>query len=399
MIHNREAAMPNFQPLLSCLGAVAVTAAATMPALAQKVDYDARFPAKNREAATLTSLAVLPFRGTDGDAFTSAIIASLQSSVLDGRPYFSVKTLEGMNYRPPAPPPTPARGKGRGRRAAPAATISPSGEIAAAVRLGQQLGVSAIYTGEVIGATLSRRNYNESKMVCEKQSDGKCKMVQVPVPCVDTSINYSVTPRIISVATGQVVYSRTVAKSRNYILCDGQVKFQGTLADAVSDLGRTLGGMFRRTTKKNPNEAEADKPVSTDADLLTRVRSDVADAVRYDVSPYNFKVTVEFKDDQVKFRNASEFAKAKRLDRACSDWESLNTPANAGSINLLFNLGVCQEVLVPEDPTSALNFLAKADSLTTRPDPMINKALERVRRMVDAQTEISRQLRPNGTNK
>ncbi len=383
--------------MLLCLGLIAVVPSA----LAQKVEYDARFPAKNREAAKLTSLAVLPFRGVEGEAFTSALVGALRSSTLDGRPYFEVKTLEGMNYTPPAPTPPP-RTKGR-KGAAPVAVVGPSSEVASAVRLGQRLGVSAIYTGEVTGAVISRRNFTQTKSVCKKNSEGKCDMVQVPVACVDTTINYSVTPRIINVATGQIVYSRTVAKSGNYILCDGQVQFQGTVADAVSNFGKTLGDMFKRTTKKNPNEADSEEnQISTDAGLLTSVRSEVADAIRYDVSPYNFKIVVEFKqrapelskEDQVKFRSASEFAKAKRLDRACSDWESMNTPANTGSINLLFNLGVCQEVLVPEDPTTALNFLAKADALTTRPDPMINKALERVRKMVDGQTEISRQLRP-----
>jgi hypothetical protein len=395
--------MPNIKLLLLCLGAIPAVAA---PAMAQKVEYDARFPARNREAAELKSLAVLPFRGADGEAFTSAMIGSLQSSTLDGKPYFYVKTLEGMNYAPPAPPPPPPS-KGKGRRKAAAVVVpAPTNEVAAAVRLGQRLSVAAIYTGEVAGAVISRRNFTQSKSVCQKKSDGKCEMVQVPVACVDTTVNYSVTPRIINVATGQVVYSRTVAKSGNYVLCDGKVEYQGTLADAVSDFGKSFTGMFKRTKKKNPNEADVEeKEISTDAALLTKVRSDVADAVRYDVSPYNFKVTVEFKqkapelnkEDQAKFRSASEFAKVKRLDRACSDWESMNTPANSGSINLLFNLGVCQEVLVPEDPTSAMTFLAKADSLTTKPDSMINAALERVRKMTDAQTEISRQLTPKGT--
>lgn len=390
--------MPNIKFISLSLGLVAT---GVTPAMAQKVEYDARFPAKNREAAKLTSVAVLPFRGTDGEAFTSAMVGALQSSTLDGKPYFSVKTLEGMNYTPPTS--VPVKGKGRARVGG---GVSIATEVAAAVRFGQKLEVSAIYTGEVIGAVLSRRNYNETKFVCQIKSDGKCETVQKQVACVDTTMNYSVTPRIINVGSGQVVYSRTVSKSENYILCDGQVKSEGTVADAVANLGKTLGGMFKRTAKKNPNEADAEeKEISTDAALLTKVRSEVADAIRYDVSPYNFKITVEFKqrapelnkEDQAKFRSASEYAKVKRLDRACSDWEGMNTPANMGSINLLFNLGVCQEVLVPEDPASALNFLARADSLTTRPDPMINKALERVRKMVDAQTEISRQIKVNGT--
>lgn len=395
--------MSGFKLLPLCLGFAAVA----LPAQAQKVEYDARFPARSREAAKLTSLAVLPFRGTDGSAFTSAMVGALQSSTLDGKPYFNIKTLEGMNYTPPPPPAPAPKRRGRGRaQAASTGDAGPASEVATGVRLGRQLGVSAVYIGEVASAALSRRNYTETESVCQNQSDGKCRMTQVTVPCTDTTINYSVTPRVIDVATGQIVYSRTVAKSGNYILCNGKVKFQGTLADAGSNLVRSIGGMFKRTKKTNPNEVDAEKEISTDEALLTKVRAEVADAIRYDVSPYNFKVTVEFKqrapelskDDQAKFRSASEFAKAKRLDRACSDWESMNTPANGGSINLLFNLGVCQEVLVPEDPTSALNFLVKADSLTTRPDAMINKALERVRKMADAQTEISRQLKPGARN-
>ena len=374
------------------------------PVTAQKIDYDARFPARNREAAKLTSVAVLPFRGTDGNAFTSAMVGALQSSTLDGKPYFNVKTLEGMNYTPPAP--VAVKGKGRGRGGG--GTSNPASEVAAAVRFGQRLGVTAIYTGEVIGAVVSRRNYTETKPVCDLQSNGKCTMRQAPVSCVDTTMNYSVTPRIINVATGQVVYSRAIVRDGNYVLCDGKVRFQGTVADAVTGVGKTFRNMFKRTVKKNPSEADSDdKEISTDAALLTKVRSEAADAIRYDVSPYNFVLAVEFKqrapelnkDDQLKFRNASEYAKTKRLDRACSDWEGLNTTSNSGSISLLFNLGVCQEVLVPEEPISAINFLVKADSLTSRPDPMINKALERIRKMADAQTEIARQLRPSGVKR
>ena len=95
------------------------------------------------------------------------------------------------------------------------------------------------------------------------------------------------------------------------------------------------------------------------------------------------------KPAQITFESGTPFIKADRLDRACSIWEVMESdPTAATSISLLYNLGVCQEALVPENPSAALEYYVKADQLTIKPDKLVSAALLRAKEMVENQKKI-----------
>jgi hypothetical protein len=304
--------------------------------------------------------------------------------VFDGKNYFDLKTLDGLNYAPPS-------GK----------AATPNAEIAAAIRAGQKLGVEAVFVGEIISAAISRADYTEQRQVCIDKGNkiiGCNTMGNVTVQCRKTTVNYSAVPRLIAVGTSKVVYSETVSEEDYFDQCNGELKSkpgETTWADVGCSLAAIFGGC-----KKNddPDAVKKKAPVSTEEGLIVSVREKVAESIRRSVAPFNFKVDVEFKTEarelpkalQAKFKSAAEFAKANRLDRACSDWEAMGTGLETGSVSLLYNLGVCQEVLVPEDPASARAYFVKADQYLEKPDKLINKALERTAKMVDRQKKISK---------
>ena len=115
------------------------------------------------------------------------------------------------------------------------------------------------------------------------------------------------------------------------------------------------------------------------------------------VAPYNKDIEVALKDkagtfskpDGTQFENAVAFANAGRMDRACSTFETLYAgEANKGNISLLYNMGVCQEVLLPDEPAAALEYYAKADQLLSRPDKLVSDAYVRMKGMVGQSRSI-----------
>lgn len=358
---------------LSIVAALSLILADTALA-GDSIPYEGRFPAKYPEASKLTEVAVLPFTGADGPAFTSALAAELQSATLDGQQLFSVKTPDGLTGKPKAGAKT-------------------SSEAAIAIRWGQNLGVKAVYIGEVTSAKITKTNRTEQRTTCA-EPDGlfKCKRQETKnITCTRVVVDYSVTPRAINVATGAVVYSEIVSDQGSYDICDGRpVPVNASLADTW----QTLKSSWHTLT--GPSTANAPTDEYTEESLLLRVRTRVAEKVRRQVAPYNAVVMVTFKKkapelskaDQARFKSGVDFSQAGRLDRACSIWEMMNSGGAANSVSLLYNLGVCQEALLPDDPNAALEYYAKADQLLSKPDKLVSDAYLRTKRMVEAQRSI-----------
>lgn len=357
------------------------------PAFAQKTIYDAKYPAKFPEASKYTKVSVLPFRGHDGEIFASALSGKLQSALFDGSNYFELKSLDGLNYTPP---------KG-GAAAA-------STETAKAITIGNKLGVQAVIVGEIISDALSHNIYTEQRTRCVqsgKKLFSACEQSEnYAVQCRKTTMNFSVVPRMIVLSNSRVVYSETVSFQDYYDQCNGELKAKPEDV-TLESLGCSLISIFGGCkSNQDPDAARKKIPVSTDEALKQAIHEQAAEYIRNSVAPFNYKTQVEFmskasdlpKDQQKLFATASAYAKANRLDRACSDWEAMGKGLETGSINLLYNLGVCQEALVPEDPASAREYFSKADRMNTNPTSevgkLLNKALERTLKMVDRQKGI-----------
>lgn len=335
---------------------LALAAVASQPLIAAKsANYAVKVNPKFPGLVEVGTIGVLNFNGQDGSGFADALAAALQSAQMDGRPVFQVKTLDSMNYRSTA-------------------DLSKA-EVAAAIRLGQKLGVGVVLTGSVASASVRSENYTNQESVCLK-SKGlfKCEQSGVKnVPCTRVSGQYSVAPRAIRVANGALIYSRSVASEGEYRICNGQL------------VGAPVN-LFGIGSK--PKEA----PVSTPEGLLQKLRTEAAQKILLDVAPSVRNITVSFMDksgkfakpDGEQFDNALAFAGAARLDRACAIFETIYVGENQSNVSLLYNMGACQEVLVPEDPAAALAYYAKADQALSRPNKQVSEAFMRVRAAVEA---------------
>lgn len=351
-------------------GAVVGLVVLASAAMAEKnIKYDARINAKYPGVADGGPIAVVNFNGKDGENFANTLASELQSAQLDGKPVFNVRTIESMNYR----------SKGDSSKA----------EVAAAIRTGQKLGVGTVFTGTVTAASVVSTDFTKEESTCvESAGLFKCKRSEMrKVPCTKVVGQYSVTPRAIRVSNGSVVFAEAVSKAGEYSVCDGQLQATGSIGDM-------LGNIFGR--KKDSNAAP---PVASPDALLTKLRQDAAGAIRLLVAPYNKSINVTLKDrssglakaDNQQFGNAIEFGNAGRMDRACSIFETLfANDANKNNVGLLYNLGVCQEVLLPDEPAAALEYYAKADQLLSKPDKLISDAYLRMKGMVGQSRGIRR---------
>jgi hypothetical protein len=190
---------------------------------------------------------------------------------------------------------------------------------------------------------------------------------------------YSVTPRAVKVEGGAIIYSQTVSSQGEYTICDGKLESNASLGDL-------FGGLFG----KKKNDGEKKPEVASPDALLNALRSDVADKIRMDVAPYNRSITVTFMDKQGKlskpdneqFSNAIAFAGAGRLDRACAIFETLFVDPNKSNVAILYNMGACQEVLLPDDPSAALEYYSKADQLLSKPNKLVSEAYLRTKAAV-----------------
>ncbi len=351
--------------LLACLLAL------PLPALAGKTaQYSGRFAAKYPAVAEARSLGVLRFAGRDGDAFAAVLTGSLQSAEIDGQQVLAVKTIEGMNYK----------GGDDLSRA----------EIAAAIQLGRKLNVKAVMTGTITSAAVNSENYTRTESVCLRSRKlFKCDEATTrQVHCTKVTGQYSVTPRVILVSNGSLLYSESVSAQDGYTTCGGQAQAE-TVQEAFSGLGALIG-----RPSATPVRA------ATPEELLQRLRASVAEQIRQHVVPYNKTVTVTFRDDmsqlpkptQASLRNALDFAQAGRMDRACSILETMMDDTLRQNVTMLYNLGVCQEVLLPEDPSAALEYYAKADQLMNKPDKLVSAAYLRTKAMASSERSISRSL-------
>lgn len=350
----------------SNLVAVLSTCLALAPIHAQAgktAQYSGRFAAKYAEVAQAGSVGVLRFKGRDGEVFAASLTASLQSAEIDGQQLLAVKPIEGMNFK--------------------SAQDMSTAEIAAAVQLGRKLGVKVVMTGLISTAAVTSSDFTRTESVCLK-SKGLFKCEQAAprtVQCTKYSGQYTVTPKAVRVADSALIYSETLSAQDSFTTCGGQVQAE-TVQEMFSGLGALVGrGPSTPVRAASPEE------------LLDRMRAKVVEQIRQHIVPYNKTVTVTFRDEtnqlskpaQANLKNALDFAQAGRLDRACSILETMMDDSTRENVTLLYNLGVCQEVLLPEDPSAALEYYAKADQLLTKPDKLVSAAYLRTKAMASSE--------------
>jgi len=332
-----------------------------LPGCAAKVRVNMLQPAEFHQASLTKSVAVVPFSGPGGADFAAEIEGVLGSINIDDRPYFSLVDRRSLD------------------RVISEQKFSQSGLVDpnTAARLGQMLGAQGIYTGTVTASEVKNNRYTEQRRECvqyeEKKKDAKwyegakcLKYRDYTVRCLKRDVHFAVTPRLIDVSTGRVLYSRN-------------------LADSASSAGCDDG-----SPPKSPEE------------LLEKTKGTVKAQFRKDVAPFYVTVEIGLKDmtdgiptpePRDNLKRGIEYASRSRLDAACELWGAARIQAPA-SPALLYNLGVCAESR--GDAEAALSLYRQADKLLGKPDDDVTAALNRVSGVIKNRQKLEQQLRPQG---
>ena len=324
---------------------------------ATKIRVNMLQPAQYHEASLTKAVAVMPFTGPGGKGFAAELESVLSGVGIDDKQYFTLvdrasidKVISEMKF-------------------------SQSGLVdeKTAVKLGKMVGAQGIYTGIVNQNNYSDSNYREQRQTCtqyeeKKDKDGKSyrgsciSWRTYYVNCTKRVADFSVTPRLVDVATGRVLYSRNIS------------------------------------AMKNSSGCEDTKPVQSEMVLLEQAREQVKKEFRRDVAPYyvtreirlmDSTDGIESKEAKDKLKRGLEYADKGRMDSACELWgEARNL--TSGSCTLLYNLGVCAESR--GDLDAALTLYRQADKLLGKPDDDISLALNRVGEAIKNRGKLKEQL-------
>lgn len=312
-----------------------------IPACAtKKVAVQARFPAAHPEATQLKKIIVLDFNGDTGSSFTTQLTSELKTAKLDGQLLFSVMSQDVIKSH----------------------IRSSSNKLSAIMSYGRKLGIQGIYYGNVTPLEITKRNWQEERVKCtEYKSFLKCKTKKKSkVTCYEQLATYSVQPKLVDIKIGDVVYTENISKNATNKYC--------------TDKGQEF----------------------SKADFVSFLQNIVVKKIRRQVAPYNDVFNVQLKADttglspaaEQKFDSAMAFGKAERMDRACAIWQELSVTMSESknSISLLYNLGVCAEIVADYD--RAIDLYSKADSMLLEPDKVIFDAKNRAVNLKNNQKSI-----------
>jgi len=328
----------------------------TLCGCATKIRINMLQPAQYHEASLTKAVAVMPFSGPGGREFAAELESVLSGVGIDDKQYFTLvdrasidKVISEMKF-------------------------SQSGLVdeKTAVKLGRLVGAQGIYTGIVNLNNYNDSRYTEKRQTCDryeekKDKDGKSYQVcaywrSYNVNCVKRVADFSVTPRLVDVATGRVLYSRNISAMKNSSGCDDT------------------------------------HPAQSDMVLLEQAREQVKQEFRRDVAPYYVTREIRLMDStdgmdskeaKDKLKRGLEYADKGRMDSACELWGEARNLAS-GSHTLVYNLGVCAESR--GDLDAALSLYRQADKLLGKPDDDITLALNRVGEAVKNRGKLKQQL-------
>lgn len=325
---------------------------------ATKIPVNMLQPAEFHQASLTKTVAVVPFSGRGGVEFGAELEGLLAGIDLHGKPYFTLvdrasidKVISEMKFSQ-------------------SALVDPG----TAVRLGKLVGAQGIYTGTVTANGTRDSYFTERRSECAQRqmkrdkdgnlSEGNCiRWRNYNVNCTKRQANYSVTPKLVEVATAKIVYSKNVVGTADSSGCEDR------------------------------------KPPLSEQELLDKARESVKTSIRRDIAPYYITAMISLKDstDGIQSQEAKDrlssgisYAEKNRLDAACEKWgEARQFAPNSPSI--LYNLGVCAESIA--DVENAYKLYKQADKLIGQPDDEITLALNRVNTALNNQKKLKEQMK------
>lgn len=339
-----------FLPVV-CIVLLALSGCAT------KIKVNMLQPAQYHEASLTKAIAVLPFTGPGGPEFAAEIEGVLAGIGIDDKQYFTLvdrasvdKVISEMKFSQ-------------------SGLVDPK----TAVKLGKMIGAEGIYTGVVTQNNYDDSPYSERRSTCvryERRRDDKGRTYQgaciqwryYNVRCTKRVANFAVSPKLVDVATGRIIYSRNLSSITNSQGC------------------------------------EDTRPVQSESVLLEQAKASVKNEFRRDIAP--FYVTreirlidstdgIESKEAKEKLKRGLEYADKGRMDSACELWGEARNIAST-SYALLYNLGVCAESR--GDLDAALNLYKQSDKILGKPDDDITLALNRVGEAIKNRSKLKEAL-------
>lgn len=328
-----------------------------------KVNVSVLEPAKSAAATRLRRVAVMQFEAKGRVDITGEIETMLAGIVVDDRRFFEVVERRQLTA-------LLAELKLGERRLLDDSTVS---------RLGKMLGANGVYMGKVTRAAWSDQRSNERRTICaqrERKRDKKGNIYEggcvrwrdTVAKCTTRTANFEFLPKLVSIETGTIVYSRGHA-----------------------------GEMTSKSCREPGTGASA--PIVAGEQLLQDAKLFALESFRRDIAPMESARAIDVlgPGDSIssplmkeRFGNALAFANERRLDRACEIWREMALTERI-SPELFYNLGVCAEAA--GDLDAALNLYSQADRLLAKPNDSINAALSRVQSDKASRARLKTQLK------
>jgi len=275
-------------------------------------------------------LAVLRFDGNAGTQLSSDLEGLLSSHSVNGQAYFSLVDRTALDKVLLEV----ARGQ--------------SGMVssATATKVGKLSGAKGLLQGSAEGTSSEGR-------ITKKVLSIKGGLNLVDASCTRRSANFTLNVRLVGTESGAVVYSSAIKKSATDDLCEG---------DLLSSFARP-------------------------SDLLEQAKGAALKELLYDLAPHMETFNLPLLEDTTitpasaasNYASGLEFARAKRLDRACEFWQKAYR-LNPAQPTLLYSLGVCAEV--GGNLNEALRWYTQADRALSKPNSVISEALSRIQAQI-----------------
>ena len=219
--------------------------------------------------------------------------------------------------------------------------------------------------GTVVRNITEESGYSETRSKCvSRDKDGKCKKKRrYSVSCTQRDAWFSFIPKVVNVATGEIVASEALTAHTTDRVC-----------------------------------RNSSQPLRGRREMLAEAKSQALSKFRLIMAPYHVSVEIVLLDDddsnppaaaKDRIERGINWAEAGRMDRACELWhEAYDIYPQGYAIPYL--LGVCAEMT--GDLDKALEYYQKADRMTGEPVEEISQALGRIRVRVEKEKRLEQQL-------
>ena len=342
-------------PKVRTSGLACAVAALLSSCAAPTTQTSVLFPPNNAAAGELRHVAVLPFSGPGGVDQMIAFESMIAQTSVNGQAYFTLVDRRTM------------------QNAIDEMKLGATGLIddKTALKLGKMIGAEGLYSGAVYTPPMITKQYQEERSQCNGVANpnkvvSKCTSTSTyKVNCTQKIVQFTLVPRLVKIATGQVIYQPTVTATRTSSACSDQT-------ESLSE------GEMRGDAR---------------AEVLDRIQQDIAPHIK--VFKLALKESTEGLDElsAKSFKDGMAFAKSGRMDRACANWGAIETAMGPKApLTITYNMAICAEAAGRLD--EAFQRIKAVDAQLTQPDKDVNDALTRLTASIQATQATQEQVAP-----